>query len=114
MTDERYTYVWEYEVPPEVQAEFLDHYAPQGTWAQLFRRAQGYLSTDLYRDRVRPNRFLTVDQWQTEAAFREFRSRFAAEFDALDERCARLTRRETLVGEFGPARHRAAGREDRR
>jgi heme-degrading monooxygenase HmoA len=103
MTDERYTYIWEYEVPPANEAEFLFHYAPDGTWADLFRRAEGYLSTELYRDRSRPERFVTIDHWRTEADFREFRSGFSAEFEALDRRCAALTRREASLGEFKSA-----------
>lgn len=103
MADERYTYIWEYEVPPAEEAEFLAHYAPDGTWVRLFRRSPGHLATELYRDRARPERFVTIDHWRTEAAYREFRSRFAAEFDALDRRCERLTRREASLGAF--ARH---------
>ena len=96
----RYTYVWEYEVIPGAEPEFLTHYAPGGTWARLFQRSPGYLSTELYRDRRQAHRFVTVDHWLTEAAFREFRGRFAAEFDALDHACARLTRKEALLGEL--------------
>jgi heme-degrading monooxygenase HmoA/catechol 2,3-dioxygenase-like lactoylglutathione lyase family enzyme len=102
MSDGRYTYLWEYEVPPEAEAEFLAHYSPGGSWTRLFHRAAGYLSTELYRDRLRASRFLTMDHWTTEAAFREFRSRFAAEFDALDRECGRLTRGESAIGEFRP------------
>jgi heme-degrading monooxygenase HmoA len=100
MADERYTYIWEYEVLPSEEAEFLAHYAPDGTWVELFRRSGGHLATELYRDRARPERFVTIDHWRTEAAFREFRSHFAAEFDALDRRCGHLTRHEASLGEF--------------
>jgi heme-degrading monooxygenase HmoA len=95
-----YTCVWEYEVPAETEQEFLTHYAPGGSWTRLFRRASGYVATELYRDRQRRGRFLTVDHWLTEAAYREFRSRFAAEYEALDHSCGRLTRRETPLGEL--------------
>jgi quinol monooxygenase YgiN len=100
MAEERYTYIWEYEVPASTEAEFLLHYAPDGTWVELFRRSSGHLATELYRDRDRSERFVTIDHWSSEAAFREFRSRFAAEFEALDHRCARLTRHEASLGEF--------------
>jgi heme-degrading monooxygenase HmoA len=100
MADERYTYIWEYEVPASEEAEFLLHYAANGTWVELFRRSPGYLATELYRDQGRPERFVTIDHWRSEAAFREFRSRFAAEFEALDNRCARMMRHEASLGEF--------------
>lgn len=102
MTEERYTYIWEYEVAPSTEAEFLTHYGPEGEWVKLFRRAEGHIATELYRDRTRPGRFITIDHWRSEAAFRTFRARFAAEFEALDARCARLTRREASLGEFRP------------
>lgn len=108
MADEHYTYIWEYEVPPAQEAEFLAHYSPDGTWAELFRRSPGYLATELYRDRARSDRFLTIDHWRDEAAFREFRSRFAAEFDALDRQCSHVTRHEGSLGEFRPASRGAA------
>ena len=102
VADERYTYIWEYEVLPSTETEFLAHYGPDGTWVRLFRCSAGYLATELYRDRARPERFVTIDHWRTEAAFREFRSTFAAEFEALDHQCAGLTRREALLGELRP------------
>lgn len=102
MTGSRFSYVWEYDVPPEAVPEFLQHYAPEGTWARLFRRAAGYQGTQLYRDRRRPERFLTVDHWRDEAALAAFRRDFAAEFEALDGACAHLTRRETHLGDFEP------------
>jgi heme-degrading monooxygenase HmoA len=98
--DDRYSCLWEYEVPPETELEFLTHYASDGTWARLFRRSAGYLGTELYRDRARPGRFVTVDHWHTEAEFREFHARFAAEYEALDRQCARLTLREASLGEL--------------
>ena len=102
MTEERYTYIWEYEVLPAHEVEFLAHYSPGGTWVKLFRRGAGHLGTELYRDRAKPERFVTIDHWRTEAAFQEFRSRFAAEFDALDHECTRFTRHETPLGAFRP------------
>jgi heme-degrading monooxygenase HmoA len=97
-----FTYVWEYEVPPGSEPEFLAHYAPEGTWAQLFRRAAGYVSTQLYRDRRRVGRYLTVDHWIDETAFSRFRREFASEFEALDRVCAGLTGREAHLGDFEP------------
>jgi heme-degrading monooxygenase HmoA len=96
----RFSYVWEYEVPPEAEPQFLTHYAPDGTWALLFRRAAGYVGTQLYRNRRRRGHYLTVDHWHDEAAYREFRHEYAAEVEALDHACAALTRREAHLGDF--------------
>jgi heme-degrading monooxygenase HmoA/uncharacterized glyoxalase superfamily protein PhnB len=98
----RFSYVWEYEVAAEFEAEFARRYAPDGTWSSLFRRASGYLGTELYRDRSRSGRYFTVDHWRDEAAYREFRRAFSAEFEALDQACAGLTRREAHLGDYEP------------
>lgn len=95
-----YVYIWEYRVRPERHDEFLRHYGPGGTWARLFRRAPGYVGTDLLHDAADAARYVTVDRWENEAAFRAFRSRFAAEFDDLDRRCEALTAEETPLGRY--------------
>ena len=71
---------------------------------QLFRRASGYQRSVLYRDLLDPRRFVSVDYWESRAAWEEFRARFAAEFEALDARCEALTLRETELGRFEPVR----------
>ena len=94
-----FCYVWEYEVAAEHEAEFLSHYAPDGSWVRLFRRAHGYVETQLLRDRRRAGRYLTVDRWIDESDYLAFRRDFAAEFEALDRACAALTRREAHLGD---------------
>jgi heme-degrading monooxygenase HmoA len=101
MSDE-FAYVWTYLVRRGQEGTFARIYGPDGDWVRLFRRAEGYLGTELYRDRDRPGRFLTVDRWRGEAAFRAFRERFAAEFEDLDGRCEALTEQEAHVGDFQP------------
>ncbi len=107
MSADRYSYVREYEVAPDTETAFLTHYGSDGVWAQLFRRASGYLGTELYRDRKRRERFITIDHWQSEAAFRRFRTRFASEVEMLGRHCESFTTREASLGQFdsvaGPA-----------
>jgi len=95
-----YTYMWEYQVRPDREPDFLRDYGPDGAWVTLFRRAEGYVSTHLYRDRDDPLRFVTVDTWESEPTHQEFRLRFAAEFAKLDQACEALTIRETPLGRF--------------
>ena len=47
--------VWEYEVRPEKVEAFEALYGPEGDWARLFRRADGYVETRLFRDTARPS-----------------------------------------------------------
>jgi heme-degrading monooxygenase HmoA len=98
-----YVTLWAFSVEPSKQAEFEAHYGADGSWAQLFRRASGYLGTELLRDRADATRYLTVDRWQSAEAWRAFRTRFAAEYERLDRQCEVLTTRESPVGEYEPA-----------
>jgi len=97
-----YVYLWEYRVAPERAAAFERVYGPDGDWVRLFQQAAGHLDTLLLRDHADPQRYVTVDRWRSQAAFATFRSRFAAEFEALDARCEELTLEERELGRFEP------------
>ncbi len=92
--------VWEYEVAPGRAREFERAYGPAGDWVRLFSRAPGHLRTELLRDAERPARYLTIDVWESRAAWERFRARWTAEYAALDARCGALTTRETQLGGF--------------
>jgi len=98
-----YAYLWEFIVNPGHLEEFERQYGPRGPWVALFRRAPGYGDTLLLRDRANPQRFITIDRWQSADAHRAFLAEFSLEYAALDARCAHLTGRETLLGEFDAA-----------
>ncbi len=98
-----YAYLWEFTVAPEHAAEFERVYGPYGPWVTLFRKSAGYLGTSLLRDRSNPLRFVTIDRWRDEAAYREFRTVFAREYGELDERCQRLTTAEQALGSYDEA-----------
>lgn len=71
-------------------------------WEFLVRadgQAEGYLGTELLRDRGNRLRYLTIDHWTGVEAWQAFRERFAAQYQALDRQCQDLTERETLLGE---------------
>lgn len=74
-----YSYVWEFLVSAGHRAAFEQHYGPEGTWVQLFRRFPGYRETLLLSDRSSPGRYLTIDRWQSEQAYLDFRSAFSAQ-----------------------------------
>jgi heme-degrading monooxygenase HmoA len=98
-----YMYIWEYVVPPDKLAAFERLYgASGGAWVQLFRRAPGYLRTELHRDRARPDRYLTIDWWASREAWDDFRVRFADEFADLDARGEACTASEQELGKFEP------------
>lgn len=94
-----FSILWEFLIRADGQAEFERHYSPGGSWAALFRQAEGYLGTELLRDRGNRLRYLTIDRWTGIEAWQAFRERFAAQYKALDRQCQGLTERETLLGE---------------
>ena len=96
----KFAYIWEYEVRDERLLEFSQIYGPQGQWVQLFSQSSGYVRTELHRDIDKPNRFLTIDYWLSQAVRDQFREQYASEFVALDERCEALTVAERFVGDF--------------
>lgn len=95
-----YAYIWEFTVPAEHRDEFERHYADGGTWVQLFRRAPGYVHTQLLRDRDVPGRYVTIDRWIDESAYKAFRLNFGDEYRAVDALCEGFTRREAALGTF--------------
>ena len=95
-------YAWEYLVAPDKTGMFVRFYGPAGDWVQLFRRAPGYIRTELHRDRSNLQRFLTIDYWESQDAWQEFRRQFAEEFEALDAKCEEFTSRESEIGRFEP------------
>ena len=95
-----YCYVWEYQVRSEDVELFLEQYGSDGSWVALFSRAPGYVGTQLLQDRADPGRFLTIDTWETAAAYASFRAQFHREYEQLDRRFAALTLSESHVGDF--------------
>ena len=95
-----YTYMWEFDVPPANQSEFERIYGPTGPWVELFRQASGYLGTHLLRDRSTSTRYVTIDRWCDELAHREFRSKYADAYAALDLKCEGLASLETSLGTY--------------
>ena len=92
--------VWEYEVRAEHVAAFEALYGADGDWARLFRRAEGYVETRLYRDTARPMLYLTIDRWRSRAAFEAFVQAAGPAYAALDSRGDALIARERRLGAF--------------
>jgi quinol monooxygenase YgiN len=95
--------IWEFTVKEEHIKEFISAYRSNGDWATLFRRAQGYLRTELLRSFYKPNIFLTVDRWESATCFDIFEEQFGAEYKKLDARLEGYTSSEEKVGIFSEA-----------
>lgn len=98
-----YATLWEFLVQPSQQAEFERHYAPDGSWAALFRKAPGYIGTELLHERGNRLRYVTIDRWTGIEAYRAFRRQYADDYALLDRRCEGLTTHEAPLGEYDQA-----------
>ena len=92
--------VWQFEVAEEKIAAFEAAYSPEGSWAQLFRLSSDYKGTELLRDAYVTGKYLTIDRWSSEEAYRAFRRDHDAEYETLDRACDDLTSRETRIGTY--------------
>ena len=92
--------LWEFRARPRTRAAFLRAYGSRGEWARLFRKAPGYLATQLLPDPEDRLRFFTVDIWKSAAAFRSAKRQWEAEYHALDALCGNFTTRERHIGSF--------------
>ena len=91
--------LWEVEVKPGNEVLFEQAYGPQGAWVQLFRQDARYRGTRLLREVGRDRVYLTMDEWDSRAAYEEFRERFAAEYEELDGKSEGMMLREKHLGE---------------
>jgi heme-degrading monooxygenase HmoA len=95
-----FCYIWEFRASPLRIEEFESAYEPNGLWARLFRKAPGYIRTELLKDPGETNRYLTVDYWIDRKVYERFRLDFRAEFQSLDKACEAYTESERLIGDF--------------
>jgi|SRR5271157_104529 len=100
--------IWEFTVREEHIQEFIRVYNSDGDWAQLFKRADGYLGTELLRSSAEPDifvttDFLTIDRWESATCFDIFLKQFAAEYQRLDKQLEGYTLAEKKVGVFATA-----------
>ena len=104
-----YVIIWKFVVKPGLEDDFESVYGPNGTWAQFFRRGHGYIATELLRDTSAPGQYVTIDRWDSKAAYEEFKKRFADNYSAIDQECEVLTESETEIGTYEPVAPESPG-----
>ena len=95
-----YLVIWEFRVRPGMESRFEEVYGPEGAWAQLFRTGDGFTGTELHRDAHIARRYITLDFWNSEQAYRRFRQQNAARYQAIDAECEAMTESEAEMGSF--------------
>ena len=88
--------VWEFVVAVDPDAAFVDAYGPDGEWARLFARADGFLGVELVVG-DEPGTYVTIDRWRDRAAREAFMAEWREEYLELDARLAGITVTERLV-----------------
>ncbi|MDQ3003990.1 MAG: antibiotic biosynthesis monooxygenase [Chloroflexota bacterium] len=95
-----YVIIWEHQVQAAHLIEFEKIYHANGAWEELFRKAPGYISTELLRDGTNPNTYITIDRWNSSESYETFHSQFKKEYEMLDVQCEELTEHEILIGKW--------------
>lgn len=88
--------MWRYRIRTEHVPEFERAYGPEGEWADLFRRDDGYRGTELVRG-VNPSEYATIDRWASAEAHARFVARWKDDYATLDSRFEGLTADEQPV-----------------
>jgi heme-degrading monooxygenase HmoA len=92
--------LWQFDIAEEQIEGFEASYGAQGSWAALFSLSPEYLGTELLKDAYVPGRYVTIDRWRSEEAFRAFRAEHDSDYEVLDRACDALTGSETRIGAF--------------
>lgn len=92
--------LWEFEVKPSCEDRFQRIYSPGGDWDALFHRDENHLGSRLFRDVSRPGLYITMDSWNSLAAYENFLATHSAEYHQLNIACNGLTSNERYLGSF--------------
>ena len=95
--------VWKFRPPADREDAFVEAYASDGAWAQLFAQAAGFLGTTLLRPVESNGWWLTIDRWQSFGDFERFDREFGDAYRALDEELEGIAGEEDFVGTFEDA-----------
>ena len=91
---------WEYEVKPGCEESFQSAYGPQGNWVRLFQAAPHFRETRLLKDISRPRFYYTLDYWDSEKAFEQFKAANHAAYAAIERATESLTLSERRLCSF--------------
>lgn len=92
--------LWEFEVKPGSEPVFERVYGPQGDWVRLFRSDPQFRMTRLLQDTSRPGIYCTMDFWDSDVAYENFKNIHRAAYQALDQATEGLTLSERHLGSF--------------
>lgn len=95
--------LWEFEVKPGSEQEFVKVYGPGGNWDSLFRRDANHRGTRLFRDMARPRLYLTADYWHSRDSYEGFLQAHKTHYESLDAASDDLIQTERRIGFYETA-----------
>lgn len=98
-----YLVIWRYRIHPQHRDEFEAVYSCEGEWAQLFRKFEGHIRTELLHDKT-TGEYMTIDYWRDIDTYTSFHNAGHQAYKDLDDKCERFTEKETFVGAFSQER----------
>jgi heme-degrading monooxygenase HmoA len=97
--------IWRFTPRPGREEQFELRYTAGGAWDLLFRKAEGFVSTELLRPAGDSTSYVTIDRWRSAAAFADFLRVNKEAYAALDGECESLTIEEARIGTFSVVQH---------
>lgn len=92
--------LYRYRVHP-TQAKAFEHaYGATGPWAKCFAASPGFRRTRLFRHRVEPDVYVSIDVWESKADYDDFRSENADAYARIDRELRLLYLEEHLLGYY--------------
>ena len=82
--------LWEFEVKSGSEELFERTYGPAGEWVPAVPR--------LLRDAKHERVYVTMDLWDSQEAYQEFREKYAKDYAEIDRKCEGLTVTEEPLG----------------
>jgi len=92
--------VFEYRVSEHQTPAFERAYGSDGEWARFFRKDPAYRGSELWVFTAAPGRYVVVDRWDSEDAYRAFRDGHRAEYERRSAESEPLYEIERVVGEL--------------
>ena len=100
---------YRYRVHPAQARAFEHAYGPAGPWAQLFATHPGFRRSRLFRHKNESGVYISVDVWESKAAWDDFRTHSAETYARLDRDLHMLYLEEHLIGYYeGEEEYRAS------
>jgi heme-degrading monooxygenase HmoA len=96
--------VWRYTVAEARREAFERAYGPEGDWARLFARQEGFRGTELLGAADSGSdgtlAYVTIDRWRDRADWGAFLAEHGEDYRALDVRLDKLTLQEEDHGDW--------------